>query len=59
MIHNLRVLIVALAQRVKASDTKPDYLSLIPGSHMFEEEIPSSCPQTSTCVPRHTCFLCV
>lgn len=37
-IYNLGVLIVALAQRMKASGAKPDTLSLIPGTHMFEEE---------------------
>lgn len=30
--------ILVLAQRVKASESKPDDLSSIPGTHMVEEE---------------------
>lgn len=43
-----------MAQWVKAIVAKPDDLSLIPGSHLVEEEnelIPVSCPPTSACVP--------
>lgn len=54
-IHNLKSFDSGTGSEVKGSDTKPDDLSLTPGSHMFEEEIPSSCPQTLTCVPRLFC----
>lgn len=46
-----------MAQRVKVLSATPAYLSLmVPGTYLVERDLtPTSCPLTSTHMPRHTC----
>lgn len=39
-----------MTQQVKSHDTKPEKLSLIPGTHMVEEPT----PDFHTCIAAHT-----